>query len=406
MIKKYQAVSALFALVAAASLGGLSTGAAFADDLPVEELAPAAVQTVKLDPFCHSGDGVNFEWINPASEGQLNGHSHHDADIFGGTEAECLALNVVVEEPTPFVAYAASARWLLPASWERHVTPSYQAAIFPQDRLADGAAVPCDRWSQDDGYWIETEAEEWVWVSLGDVLTQGEDSVIYASHVFTYGGDCEEQEEPPVEACECTSPNTWGTEADDTEPTQTATGLVFTGGSGNAVGYGTPLTGNLQGLGEITVSATGDLDVFYPRIVINSLADGGYAYDSLTVISEGPVNGSSIAASNKRGFEQHTLDEWAALLPHNQLVAFFLHLDSGASADQSVTVTAVDGECISLDTVPEEEEPPVDTPEEPTKPTAVKAGDAQVNPWLASVLALFAAAAVFIVGRRLEATQQ
>ncbi len=305
---------------------------------------------------------------------------------------------VVVEEPVlvdeapaarvatvAFVPHAESARWLLPASWDYGTTPSYQAAIFPQDVLLTDP--PACRWSQDDNYWIENEAEQAIFDALDDdgVLTQGEDSAIYASHVFTQGPKCE------VPAEQCVSSNAWGTEEDDTEPVLTDEGLVFDGGSGAAVGYGTPLTGNLQGLGEITVTAAGDLDVFYPRIVINSLADGGYAYDSLTVISEGPVNGSSIAASNKRGFEQHTLDEWAALLPGNQLVAFFLHLDSGATADQSVTVTAVDGECFSLDLVTEPE-----TPEEPTPPTSVKAGDFQPSPLLyplaAALLAALAAA--------------
>lgn len=188
-------------------------------------------------------------------------------------------------------------------------------------------------------------------------------------------------------AIDCTSSGAWGTEADDTAPVQTDEGLVFTGGTGKAVGYGTAITGNLQGLGEINVAASGDLDVFYTRIVINSLADGGYAYDSLTVISEGPVNGSSIAASNKRGFVQHTLDEWAALLPGNQLVAIFLHLDSGATADQTVTVTGVTGDCLNLDTVPEPE-----TPEEPTPPATVKAGDFQPSPLLAPLAMLLLAA--------------
>lgn len=141
-------------------------------------------------PICHSGSGKTWVWIAPDASG-YNGHKHHDADIVGLTEAECLAKNM-----PEFVPYATSARWLLPATWDRHTTPTYQAAIFPQDRLAADAVVPCDRWSQDDGYWIENAADELVWVSLGDVLTQGEDSAIYASHVFTYGGDCPPQVEP------------------------------------------------------------------------------------------------------------------------------------------------------------------------------------------------------------------
>lgn len=156
---------------------------------------------------------------------------------------------------------------------------------------------------------------------------------------------------------ECSVTTAWGTEADDTPPTLTPDGYLFEGGSGDAVGYGLGISGNLQGLPTITYVATGDLGVFYPRIVINSLADGGYAYDSLTVISEGPVDGSSIAASNKRGFIQHTLDEWAALLPNNQLLAFFFHLDSGATADKAVTLSSVTGGCFSANFAPAVPEP-------------------------------------------------
>jgi hypothetical protein len=168
------------------------------------------------------------------------------------------------------------------------------------------------------------------------------------------GDDCVEPEPEPQE---CALLSAWGTEADDTPPTLTPDGYLFEGGSGDAVGYGVALSGNLQGLPTIDYVATGDLDVFYPRIVINSLADGGWAYDSLTVISEGPVNGSSIAASNKRGFITHTLDEWAALLPNNELVAFFFHLDSGASADKAVTLSSVTGGCFSANFAPAVPEP-------------------------------------------------
>lgn len=123
-------------------------------------------------------------------------------------------------EPTPepepevpaFVPYNESARWIIPATWPAEQTPSYQPGIFPQDRLV--TELPCGRWSQDDTYLIESPAEVEIYAALGDVLTQGEDSAIYLSHVFTYGGDCAPDPEPVIEqheASECASTTSYTT---------------------------------------------------------------------------------------------------------------------------------------------------------------------------------------------------
>lgn len=101
----------------------------------------------------------------------------------------------------PFAPYETAKRWLIPATWPSAQTPTYQAAIFPQDELT--GALPCGRWSQDDTYLIENAAEEAIWLGLGATLEQGEDSAIYKAHTFTYGGDCppvEEPEEPTLPA--------------------------------------------------------------------------------------------------------------------------------------------------------------------------------------------------------------
>jgi hypothetical protein len=121
------------------------------------------------------------------------------------------ALAVVMVAGTPlaasateshaFTPYTESDRWILPATWDPAVTPTYQAAIFPQDRLV--GELPCGRWSQDDTYLIDSLEDVAIYASLGDVLEQDEDAAIYQSHVFTYGGDCIEEppaeEEPPVD---------------------------------------------------------------------------------------------------------------------------------------------------------------------------------------------------------------
>lgn len=136
--------------------------------------------------ICHKGQTITVD--DDAVQKHLDNH--------GDYVGSCT-------EPEAFVPFGASARWLLPASWDYATTPTYQAAIFPQTVL--GGPVPACRWSQDDDYWMETPEEATLFESLDDdgVLTQGEDSAIYAGHVFTAGPTCVVEEppteEPPVE---------------------------------------------------------------------------------------------------------------------------------------------------------------------------------------------------------------
>lgn len=51
----------------------------------------ASSASVKL-PICHTGSGVHWSYIAPDASG-YNGHQHHDLDIYGLTEEECLAKN-------------------------------------------------------------------------------------------------------------------------------------------------------------------------------------------------------------------------------------------------------------------------------------------------------------------------
>jgi hypothetical protein len=46
--------------------------------------------------ICHSGAGNNWTYIAPDANG-YNGHQNHDHDIYGLSEADCLAKNVIVE---------------------------------------------------------------------------------------------------------------------------------------------------------------------------------------------------------------------------------------------------------------------------------------------------------------------
>jgi LPXTG-motif cell wall-anchored protein len=91
---------------------------------------------------------------------------------------------------TAFEPYTESVRWVLPDTWPSEQTPPGNVpAIWPQTRLVGD--LECGRWSQDDTYLIDSKADEATFDGLGDTLTNGEDSSIYQSHTFTYGGDCE-----------------------------------------------------------------------------------------------------------------------------------------------------------------------------------------------------------------------
>jgi hypothetical protein len=244
----------------------------------------------------------------------------------------------------------------LPASWENSGVQTLVAVKAGTEdwTLAEKLALcfipeescdPVSSGSQTD--WVSTDEE----FTFPDHILYPTDNIgwppIYnAVHTDLSPALSEEGCEPVVEPEYCVADGDWYTEGDDSAPAETADGLVFTGGSGNAVGYRHAVTGNLQGLDTINYTASGDLDLFYIRIVLDSTEDGGWAYDSLTVISEGPVNGSSIASSNKRGFVTHTLDEWAALLPNSDITSIGFHLDSGASADKSVTLVLFEGNCL------------------------------------------------------------
>lgn len=187
----------------------------------------------------------------------------------------------------------------------------------------------------------------------------------------------------------CVPAGDWYTEGDDAAPVPSDAGLVFTGGSGDAVGYRVPTTGNLQGWAPVSYDAAGATDVFYFRIVIDASADGGASYSSLTVTSGSPVTLDSIAYSNKLG-ASHTLAEFAELYPNAAVTSVGFHLDSAASADDVVTLAGATGPCADVDFTAEPPvvEPPVVTPPVVTPPAVVEPAPlAVVTPTSADALA-------------------
>lgn len=94
--------------------------------------------------------------------------------------------------PDTFKPYLAHRDWLVPAEVGNPNGKKVDATFFPQPSLV--GAIPCGRWAQKDTYGIDNKADEAILNSLGDLLEwvkgHPEDSAIYKTHVFVYGGDC------------------------------------------------------------------------------------------------------------------------------------------------------------------------------------------------------------------------
>lgn len=154
-------------------LGGMAAPAAYADELTDEAPLEVAAVVETEAPV----EAVEVETPEPEPVVEV-------APVEVAKPAP-----VVETKPAPFSAYRISARWIIPASWDYATTPYYTAAIFPQPA---GESIPCNQWAQDDVYLIDSVADEALYASLDDdgVLTMGEDSAIYLTHVFTKGEAC------------------------------------------------------------------------------------------------------------------------------------------------------------------------------------------------------------------------
>lgn len=337
---------------------------------PVEEVTEPLVEEAKQtghDPVtvCHNGESLTFD------DDAYVAHINH-----GDTEGVCVPVET-------FVPYAASARWLLPATWNYGTTPTYQAAIFPQDLLTTD--VPACRWSQDDAYWLESEAEVALFESLDDdgVLTQGEDSAIYASHVFTAGPPC-----APVVTNVCT-PGQGDTSTNLNDlwsnvDTRSAGHLEYVDGglhvwtddasSQAKVSEGRAANFPLHDTGVIGLDWTGSTPPPGVNLFVNFGADGTgtlvyesvYGQDlwltngsSATVKANAPVNGGG------NGSQWHgTIDQWLTVYPDAVVTGFAYSLGSGVHGDGVIHSVTVNCATYTFDferEVPVKPEPVVDT---------------------------------------------
>lgn len=312
---------------------------------PVEQAEPDATLSKGGDEhvvtvFCHKPGEKNQQTLSTDDDGFLQGHLGH-----GDTLGEC--------PPEQFVPYQASARWLLPATWDYDTTPSYQAAIFPQDVLTGD--VPACRWSQDDIYLLENPAEEALFESLDDdgVLTQGEDSAIYASHVFTAGPPCEE--EVPTYTPTCTTVTDYATLEGD--------GVLSVDGDWGTDTYPVPFSGTLADIGTVL-----DIQASPLQYVGLHIALGDYG---TLVFEEEPSYGGSLWSNSSfegvnpgMGYNAFgSIEEFIHLngsLPVTSVTLLYTHPEASSTEVFSFTVG-----CTTYDF--EVTPPPMEEPtEEPT----------------------------------------
>jgi hypothetical protein len=171
--------------------------------------------------------------------------------------------------------------------------------------------------------------------------------------------------------------------SEDVAPTQTADGLLYTGQS-NAVDQYQPVSGNLQGLGDqsLTFKNVAGYQPSFTLVLWRNLG-GGSNTDYANLVTEWYMNGGSPSTDGTYGVSAATSKFWTNkiasgagsqsdpqplsffvnLWPNNALISMGAHLGSGQTSDTHSVVTAETG-CVNVSFVPT----PVQATVVPTNP--------------------------------------
>jgi hypothetical protein len=216
------------------------------------------------------------------------------------------------------------------------------------------------------------DEKTWKWVDDAPVVTHGvrdmtdTEKALWANQSTDPSAPCFVP--PPPQ--KCTPSGDWKTE--DIAPTVTQKGWLFSGPNVKAVDYYHPVSGNLQGLSDQSITYVNVLG-FHPSLVfeINRFGTSGYATvvaepylndwaagqsGTFTVTQSTKVWTSKIASGPGSQSEPIALSDMAALFPLNTLISEGIHLGTNSSVYQYATVTQLDG-CASVYTVPKQPEP-------------------------------------------------
>lgn len=347
-----------------------------ATDSAPSDPAPAArtVNTETKLAICHTGNGTNWSYIAPDAEG-YNGHQHHDLDVYGLSEADCLAKNT----PTPAASYVTVA-WAMP-SWINSTTPSWPQTYVtsastssPALNALDGQLTACGAQWQVDVYNDNATTASLIAGAHLDGPGNPPESLIAGGWGTAYkliqGPACP----PAPQACAVAGP----AYTEDGFPTFTADGQQYGNpdasvpAPGHALNWLVPVTGNLQGFtsASYTISAASGYQAAF-RFVL--FANGTTGYTSVT--AEPYLNGwsagqtgtftitpatlvwnSHIATGPGSQSQPVSITDMAALIPANQLISEGIHSGSSFVAGQYTVVSALTG-CVSYSAPPKLPEP-------------------------------------------------
>jgi hypothetical protein len=174
-----------------------------------------------------------------------------------------------------------------------------------------------------------------------------------------------EQEPVVIEPVVCVAQG-WYTESDDLEPSETEDGLLFYGGSGQAVGLRAVASGNLQGWTSLSFDATNVGDQFFFRLTIDASADGGKSYQSLSFPGTSTITQDSV--SYQFG---ETLAATAERFPNAVITSIGFQTNSGAPEGFGAVLSSVSGCGLNVDFTYTEEEPPTEEPPTEEPPVVV-----------------------------------
>jgi hypothetical protein len=147
----------------------------------------------------------------------------------------------------------------------------------------------------------------------------------------------------------CVALGGWYTEGDDVAPAQTPEGLAFTTtGEGTAVGYRAPVTGNLQGWGSVSYTATGDTSEFFFRLVVDLTEVNGDNYQSLSFPGYTTIDENSVSYQFPGKTIAQLADEW----PEAVVTSIGFQTNSGAAAGKTAVLTGISGGCVNQSFVP------------------------------------------------------
>lgn len=195
----------------------------------------------------------------------------------------------------------------------------------------------------------------------------------------------------------------------------------YVGGSGHALNWLIPVSGNLQGFttAGYTITSQSGYHVGY-RFVLHSNGTTGYTSVTAEPYMNGWVAGqtgtftitpatlvwNSHIANGNPGAQDHpvSITAMAALIPNNQLISVGLHLGSTEKADTHSTVSKITG-CVMFTAAPTGGSTPPPVTVTPQAPTAVHTGDVSpMAPWfpVMAFLLLGSILAVAAVRQRTE----